>query len=334
MAVTREEMFRLGKKILAKLDSLGRISVVVRPPSVSVTLQPLLTELQSILTELQTQSTTLSLDSSLTDIFGRVDGLEVLQASTRDTINTTLIDIDASLDAIEADGDASRIDLAAIEVLLTTIRDNADGVESLLGDIEANTDPTSQLVLDIASILTNTALLATINTRLSTGGTNISEQANLISNRNWLFVANATVTSVAGGANVEWTITILDRTDILSIRVIEDSGGSAGVIVTVDCNTTIGNHIVWDAIGRGISAGTPSDAPENTTNQAIVHTSPQSGPAGTEIRVAFSNVVVNDVLRVAIVGLARSSTAPVVDTNNTTATANFVTVLNQVDADP
>jgi len=304
---------------------------------------PIVASLATILTELQAQSITLSSsDSTLTtlngttlndvetllnDIDANTDGLEGL-ATTLNSLITTLdavmdsikVDtgnIDASLNAIESDVEANRLKLIDILTELESIDANWN-ILSL--------NSIAQLAID--------AILVVINTRLSTGGTNISEQANLASQRHWVFAAQATVTSLAGGSNTEWTITFVDRTDLYHIRTILDTGGSGGVIVTANLNLTTGNHVLVDFLGEGQTAATSRNAPKAGSSGSIAHFIPSQAGKGTELKIAFSNVVVNDVLRVAVSGLVRSATAPVVDTANSTSTNTFLTHLNQVDANP
>lgn len=100
MAATLTQIFRVLKKILAKEDRVVFLSQ--RGSPVTIDISRLVTSLGNILSELQSQALILA------DIDGNTDGIEALITS----------------------GNA----------LLTTIRDNAAGIDALLTSIDGNTD--------------------------------------------------------------------------------------------------------------------------------------------------------------------------------------------------
>lgn len=98
MPTTREEFFKLLKKISVQIDQVGPTSVVVKSPSVSIDVAGLASLLREI------ENNTDGIEALLTSIDGNTDGIESLLTTT----NSLLTTIDTVLDSISTELDLQR----------------------------------------------------------------------------------------------------------------------------------------------------------------------------------------------------------------------------------
>jgi ABC-type transporter Mla subunit MlaD len=113
-------------------------------------------------------------NTHLSNLEGYVDGLEALGTSTNSKLDTT----NTQLSAINANTDGLESLITSANSLLTTIRDNADQVETLLTNINNNTDQVETL------IATTNSLITASNTLLTAIGNNTDGLENLVSSTN------------------------------------------------------------------------------------------------------------------------------------------------------
>ncbi len=175
MATPHEEFFRLVREIRDILVEKDRtVMASVGSSRTVVNLGPVTASLNNLLSELETQTTTLStlaLDASVDGLEGFVDGVEALITSGNSLLsdidtktaagNVDLAAMEILLTSIETLLTATNVDLAAIETLITAGNIDLAAIEVLL--TTANSDRAANQVANQTDLDSLVSLITTAN---------------------------------------------------------------------------------------------------------------------------------------------------------------------------
>ncbi len=284
MPTTREEFFKLLRKISVQIDRLHGISVIVRSPSVSIDIASITTELQNILTELQSQSTTLS------SIDGNTDALESI-----------LQDVDDNTDGIEAL-------LTTIDTSLNNIETDIDNIRTSNLAIETNTTGLGTQFSLALLVISNAAILSDTN-NIQNAVEAIETEIKLQMNRSYGLAATIVIVSVAIGNTWIWRIVVPSGQFMeMEIRTLATVGTRSWSIIETDTSSGV---IIKDI--RTLSAHTVNVIEHHPTpviNKSLYNTRKLLVKGGHQIDIRIVGVEVDDAFEFAISGKARVVTRP------------------------
>ncbi len=291
MPTTREEFFKLLKKISVQIDQLDRLSVAVRSPSVSIDIASITGELQSILTELQSQSTTLSSSNALLttiDVDTGATAARLLDGGTSATqrltsirTNTNATDgktITSWLKDIDADGDGS-----LVELLLQTISLAAMVITNAATAGSTATSATALLLL----VISNAAILVDTGQIQTAVENNFREERAIwVFRKSYLCTANGTLA-------VTWVAD--DNMELIYLRVsasvLTSSPETVDVFHRIEDSGSTKRNLRFYLNAGSLVVGTPIDVdPPHSRTQIY---------APDDLELLTSSLVVDDVIEIA-----------------------------------
>ena len=215
MATTREQFFRLLKKISDQLDRPPVVSVNPRVSVAAANLQPVLAELETLSSLISTTNGHVDgLEGFVDEIEGFVDGVETLLTA----IDAKLATIDTSLNGIESDADAIRLTNVDIEANTTGL-----GTQVTLAAISASL----VLILSKLNAIEDNLSAATVVVTITFTGPTVTKQVMSLAS-GFTFEIMAVHKSNTDSGSVDVAFTLENGSDICALFQDQVGAGETG----------------------------------------------------------------------------------------------------------